>query len=57
MLPSPFPHCTQLARYLALSGRALTAHDLYMLGLVTHIVENEAHHSLGVCLGNTMPPE
>jgi enoyl-CoA hydratase/carnithine racemase len=33
---------SQLARYLAVSGRVLTAHDLYMLGLVTHIVDAES---------------
>ena len=32
---------SQLARYLAVSGRTLSAYDLYTLGLVTHVVSEE----------------
>jgi len=43
-----------LARYLALSGRALTAHDLYELGLLTHIVQQDSpEDTLCVALGHT----
>jgi len=46
-----------IARYLAISGRFLTAHDLFMLGLLTHIVEDECHFSLADTLGHALPPD
>lgn len=48
----------QLARYLAVSGRVLTAHDLYMLGLVTHIVQQDSpEDTLAIALAHTHSEE
>ena len=48
----------QLARYLAVSGRALSAHDLYVLGLLTHIVQQDMpDDTLAVTLGHSVSPE
>eukprot|EP00600_Ochromonadales_sp_CCMP1393_P006605 CAMPEP_0174958028 /NCGR_PEP_ID=MMETSP0004_2-20121128/2400_1 /TAXON_ID=420556 /ORGANISM="Ochromonas sp., Strain CCMP1393" /LENGTH=352 /DNA_ID=CAMNT_0016206203 /DNA_START=188 /DNA_END=1246 /DNA_ORIENTATION=+ len=46
-----------IARYLAITGRSLTAHDLYMLGLLTHIVEEEPHFTLADSLAHTFPDD
>lgn len=46
-----------MARYLAVSGRVLTAHDLYMMGLLTHIVVEEPHVHLTDALAHTCPPD
>jgi enoyl-CoA hydratase/carnithine racemase len=48
----------QLARYLALSGRSLTAHDLYVLGLLTHVVQQDSpEDTLGIGLGHSFSEE
>lgn len=42
-----------MARYLAVSGQLITGHDLYSLGLLTHIVELTPQESLGYALGHS----
>jgi enoyl-CoA hydratase/carnithine racemase len=44
-----------MARYLAITQRELTAHDMYTLGLLTHIVEIEPQVTLIHALAHTMP--
>jgi enoyl-CoA hydratase/carnithine racemase len=49
---------TQLARYLAVSGRTLTAHDLYVLDLLTHIVQEDTpEDTLAMALAQTVSDE
>lgn len=49
------PEGVAMARYLAISQRELTAHDMCSLGLLTHIVEEEPHESLVHALAHTIP--
>jgi len=44
-----------MARYLAVSQREVRADDLYKLGLLTHLVEDEAYVSLADALAHTIP--
>jgi len=46
-----------MARYLAVSGRTLTAHDMFVLGLLTHIVEEQPHLTLADALAHTVPTD
>lgn len=43
-----------MARFLAISQRIISAHDMRCLGLLTHIVEDEPHNSLLHALGHTI---
>jgi enoyl-CoA hydratase/carnithine racemase len=43
-----------MARYLAISGREVRAHDLFSMGLLTHLVEEEAQNSLTHALAETI---
>lgn len=43
-----------MARYLAISQRSISAHDMRCLGLLTHIVEDEPHNALLHGLGHTI---
>jgi len=45
-----------MARFLAIMGWELSAHDMYDLGLITHIVESEPHVSLMHSIGHTLSP-
>ena len=49
-------HGVSLARYLAVSQREVRADELYNLGLLTHLVEDEAYVSLADALAHTIPP-
>jgi enoyl-CoA hydratase/carnithine racemase len=51
MLSCVFSSVAKLARYLALSGRPISAHDMYVLGLLTHIVGDKAVN----VMGNSLP--
>lgn len=44
-----------MARYLAVTGRAVRADQLYSMGLLTHLVEEGAHDSLMQALAHTNP--
>lgn len=44
-----------MARYLAVSQRDVRADDLFYLGMLTHLVEDEAHVSLADALAHTIP--
>ena len=46
-----------MARYLAVTGRPISAHDMRELGLLTHIVEEEPHVSLTHALAHTIPQD
>ena len=48
---------SKMARYLAVSGRTISAHDMRYLGLLTHIVEEEPHVSITHSLAHTIPVE
>jgi enoyl-CoA hydratase/carnithine racemase len=44
-----------VARYLAVTRRSIRAHEMFSLGLLTHIVEEEPHVSLADALAHTIP--
>jgi len=46
---------TAMARYLAVTGRAVRADELYQMGLLTHLVEEEAQNTLTHALAETLP--
>ena len=46
---------TAMARYLAVTGRAVRADQLFSMGLLTHLVEEGAHDSLMQALAHTSP--
>lgn len=46
-----------MARYLAISERVIYSNDLYSLGLLTHLVEEQPHDSLAHAFAHTFPSE
>ena len=49
------PYGMAMARYLAVSKRDVRADDLFGMGLLTHLVDDEAHVSLADALAHTIP--
>jgi enoyl-CoA hydratase/carnithine racemase len=46
---------TAMARYLAATGRSVHADELFQMGLLTHLVEEEAQNTLTHTLAETLP--
>lgn len=46
-----------MVRYLAVSGRRISAQEMYTLGLLTHIVPDKADSALARAIAETVPDE
>ena len=45
----------EMARYLAVTGRLVRADEMYLMGLLTHLVEENAQSSLTHAIAHTIP--